>query len=124
MEIEGSVNTMEKGKFLIDVLAWKKTPKSRRRARALEEREGYIEMTEEQKETINGMHDIGIYIGYDEVLKPEMYEKQVYKAKDYKVVACTGKPTPLYKIIDTDGNIVKECKSQVEATMWVSRQSK
>ena len=34
---------MEKGKFLIDVLVWKKTPKSRRRARALEEREGYID---------------------------------------------------------------------------------
>lgn len=37
---------------------------------------GYIEMTEEQKEVINGIHGIGIYIGYDEVLKPGLYENK------------------------------------------------
>lgn len=85
---------------------------------------GYIELTEEQKEQLNGTHGIDVYFGFDDKLKPEIYEKTVYTAKNYKVVACYGKPTPLYKVIDSSGNIIKECKSQVEATMWISRQNK
>lgn len=30
-------------------------------------------------------------------------EKTVHTAKNYKVVTCYGKPTPLYKVIDTEG---------------------
>lgn len=85
---------------------------------------GYIELTEEQKEQLNGTRGIDVYFGFDDKLKPEMYEKTVYTAKNYKVVACFGKPTPLYKVIDTNGDVVKEFKNQVEATMWVSRQNK
>lgn len=36
---------------------------------------GYIEMTEEQRNTINSIHNIGIYIGFDKVTRPEMYCK-------------------------------------------------
>lgn len=85
---------------------------------------GYIELTEEQKEQLNGTRGINVYFGFDYELKPEMYEKAVYTAKNYKVIAYYGNPTPLYKVIDTDEHVVKEFKSQVEATMWVSRQNK
>lgn len=85
---------------------------------------GHIELTEEQKEQLNGTRGIDVYFGFDDKLKLEMYEKTVYTAKNYKVVACFGKPTPLYKVIDTNGHVVKESKNQVEATMWISRQNK
>jgi hypothetical protein len=42
-KIESEGITMEKGKFYIDINVWKQTPKSRRRARTLEEREGWID---------------------------------------------------------------------------------
>lgn len=85
---------------------------------------GYIELTNEQKEQLNGTRGIDVYFGFDDKLKPEMYEKTVYIAKNYKVIACFGNPTPLYKVIDTDGRVVKEFNNQVEATMWISRQNK
>lgn len=85
---------------------------------------GYIDLTNEQKEQLNGTHGIDVYFGFDDRLKPEMYEKTVYTAKNHKVVACFRKPTPLYKVIDAEGHVVKEFKSQVEATMWVSRQNR
>lgn len=37
---------------------------------------GYIDITETQRQILNGIHGIGVYIGYDPVTKPEMYEKR------------------------------------------------
>lgn len=39
---------------------------------------GYIEMTEEQKNIINAIHGIGIYIGHDGTTKPELYCKYYF----------------------------------------------
>lgn len=64
----------------------------------------------------------GINVGAQQEVKSK--EKVVYTAKNYKVIACFGNPTPLYKVIDTDGHVVKEFKNQVEVTMWISRQNK
>lgn len=34
---------------------------------------GYIELTEEQKETLNGTHGIDVYFGFDKMTEPERY---------------------------------------------------
>ncbi|WP_195274011.1 hypothetical protein [Blautia massiliensis (ex Durand et al. 2017)] len=47
--------------------------------------------------------------------------RTVYKTKYYTVKKDDGGPTPKY-LIYRDGVEVKKCSSQVEATMWVSRQ--
>lgn len=47
--------------------------------------------------------------------------RTVYKTKYYTVKKDDSGPTPKY-LIYRDGVEVKKCSSQVEATMWVSRQ--
>lgn len=47
--------------------------------------------------------------------------RTVYKTKYYTVKRDDSGPTPKY-LIYHDGVEVKKCSSQVEATMWVSRQ--
>lgn len=84
------------------------------------EREGIIGYDGVIKRWIKAIYGIEVEAKQD--LKTE--EKTAYTAKNYKVVCCFGKPTPLYKVIDTEGHVVKEFKSQVEATMWISRQNK
>lgn len=49
--------------------------------------------------------------------------KTVYKTKYYIVKRDDSYPTPKYRIYSDDKE-VHTAKSQVEATMWVSRQSK
>ncbi len=34
---------------------------------------GYIELTEEQRQILNGTSGIDVYFGYDRLIKPEMY---------------------------------------------------
>lgn len=36
---------------------------------------GYIELTEEQRQILNGIFGIGVYFGFDETIQPEKYEK-------------------------------------------------
>ena len=48
---------MEKGKYLIDKSVWKTTGKSRRKARVLEEREGYIDMENNLAYSLNEFGD-------------------------------------------------------------------
>lgn len=36
---------------------------------------GHIELTEEQKEILNGTDGIGVYFGFDRTVKPEKYCK-------------------------------------------------
>ena len=47
--------------------------------------------------------------------------RTVYKTKYYTVKKDDSGPTPKY-IVYRDDKQVKKCSSQVEATMWVSRQ--
>lgn len=35
---------------------------------------GYIELTETQRQTLNGISGIDVYFGYDKVTRPEMYD--------------------------------------------------
>lgn len=35
---------------------------------------GYINLTEEQAITLNNNKEIGLYIGFDEVINPEIYK--------------------------------------------------
>ena len=34
---------------------------------------GYVELTQEQRDKINGIEDAGIYIGFDKITNPELY---------------------------------------------------
>ena len=36
---------------------------------------GYIELTKQQKEQLNGTHGIDVYFGFDQVTKPEKYQQ-------------------------------------------------
>lgn len=36
---------------------------------------GYIELTEEQRQLLNGIPGIGVYFGFDKVTQPEKYVK-------------------------------------------------
>lgn len=36
---------------------------------------GYIELTDEQKEHLNGIPGIDVYFGFDKVTKPERYQQ-------------------------------------------------
>lgn len=36
---------------------------------------GYIELTEEQKDTLNKIPNINVYFGFDEITAPEKYGK-------------------------------------------------
>lgn len=36
---------------------------------------GYIELTEEQRQLLNGTPEIGVYFGFDKVTQPEKYVK-------------------------------------------------
>lgn len=49
--------------------------------------------------------------------------KTVYRTKYYTVKRNDSGPTPKYRVYSNDKE-VHTAKSQVEATMWVSRQSK
>lgn len=51
---------MNKGKYLISMSIWKQTGKSRRKARILEEREGYIDTENNIAYTINDFGDCRI----------------------------------------------------------------
>lgn len=82
--------------------------------------EGLIGYDDSIKRWIKAIY--GIEVEAKQYQKTE--KKTVYTAKNYKVVACFEKPTPLYKVIDGNGNIIKEFSNQVETTMWISRQNK
>lgn len=64
----------------------------------------------------------------DFVYEYSNYERDAYTGRYYRLTESTslkpemdGGPTPKY-FIYCDGVEVKKCSSQVEATMWVSRQ--
>ena len=42
---------------------------------------GYIDLTEEQRQTLNGTHGINVYFGYDRVLRPDLYNDTNTKQK-------------------------------------------
>ena len=49
--------------------------------------------------------------------------KTVYRTGKYKVVKDETRPTPQYHVY-REGNKVHTAKSQVDATMWITRQGK
>lgn len=43
---------------------------------------GYIDLTEEQRQTLNGTHGIDVYFGYDRVTRPDLYNDTNTKQKE------------------------------------------
>ena len=50
---------------------------------------GYVTLTEEQRQAINRLPDVGMYIGYDKTTKPELYQSEKSK-KLYKIKMIDG----------------------------------
>ena len=82
---------MKKGKYLIDVSVWKQIGKSRRKARVLEEREGYIDTKNNLAYSTNEFGDcrvtdiktgLSVYNYYGKSLDDciEKYEKDILEA--------------------------------------------
>lgn len=42
---------------------------------------GYIDLTEDQRQTLNGTSGIDVYFGYDRVLRPDLYNDTNAKQK-------------------------------------------
>lgn len=46
---------------------------------------GYIELTEEQRQLLNGIPGIGVYFGFDKVTQPEKYVKKTLQRSTKKL---------------------------------------
>lgn len=57
---------------------------------------GYIEMTEEQRNIINSIQDIGIYIGFDKATRPEMYCKYDGTEENFECTEHDCESCPVY----------------------------
>lgn len=65
---------------------------------------GYIELTEKQKEQLNGIHGINVYFGFDRVTNPERYinhDKETEERINKEIDTCGM----AYKIRDKEGNV-------------------
>ena len=79
---------------------------------------GYIDLTEDQRDVLNNIHGIGVYIGYDKQTAPELYMLDIVD----KIDELKDKLTDIINNSESDNISLK--RSEVLDSMYFETESK